>query len=76
MNTTMLVKTNKELKVKAQKLAKELGLSLTDVVNASLKQFILNQSITFSKIPMESLEEYYNKKEIISAYAESLKEFN
>jgi antitoxin component of RelBE/YafQ-DinJ toxin-antitoxin module len=75
MDTTMLVKTKKDLKTKAQALAKDLGLSLTDVVNASLRQFLVNQGITISKLPTETLDAYTNKKEIILGYRESLKEF-
>lgn len=75
MDTTFLIKTKKELKEQAQGLAKELGLSLTDVVNASLRQFVINQGITISKTPTESLDIYYNKDEILSAYKASLKEF-
>jgi len=75
MDTTILIKTKKDIKLKAQKLAKELGLSLADVVNASLRQFIINQGITISKLPTESLNFYSNKKEILSAYKNSFKEF-
>lgn len=75
MDTTILIKTKKEVKLKAQELAKDLGLSLADVVNASLRQFVINQGITISKMPTESLDAYYNKKEILSAYKESFKEF-
>ncbi|MFA7285301.1 MAG: hypothetical protein WC011_00430 [Candidatus Paceibacterota bacterium] len=75
MDTTILIKTKKDLKNKAQELASDLGLSLTDVVNASLRQFVINQGITISKIPTESIDTYINKKEILSAYKESLKEF-
>jgi antitoxin component of RelBE/YafQ-DinJ toxin-antitoxin module len=75
MDTTILIKTKKDIKIKAQELAKDLGLSLADVVNASLRQFVVNQGITISKLPTENLDSYINKKEIISAYKESLKEF-
>jgi addiction module RelB/DinJ family antitoxin len=75
MDTTILIKTKKSLKSQAQELAKELGLSLTDIINASLRQFIVNQGITISKIPSETLDAYLNKDNIISAYEESLKEF-
>lgn len=75
MDTTILIKTKKDIKVKAQELAKDLGLSLTDVINASLRQFVINQGITISKLPTESIDEYVNKKEILSSYQESLKEF-
>lgn len=75
MDTTILIKTKKDLKLKSQELARELGLSLADVVNASLRQFIVNQGITISKMPTESLDAYINKKEILSAYEASFKEF-
>ena len=75
MDTTILIKTKKDIKLQAQDLARDLGLSLADVVNASLRQFIINQGITISKMPTESLDSYINKKEIISAYEQSLKEF-
>lgn len=75
MDTTILIKTKKDLKLQAQDLAKDLGLSLADVVNASLRQFVINQGITISKMPTESLDIYLNKKEILSAYEESFKEF-
>ena len=75
MDTTMLIKTKKDLKLQAQNLARELGFSLTDIVNASLRQFVINQGILISKIPSESLDVYSNKKDILSAYKLSLKEF-
>ena len=75
MDTTILIKTKKDIKIQAQGLAKELGLSLADVVNASLRQFIVNQGITISKLPTESIDSYSNKKEILSAYKESFEEF-
>ncbi|OGJ01305.1 hypothetical protein A3I95_02295 [Candidatus Nomurabacteria bacterium RIFCSPLOWO2_02_FULL_44_12] len=75
MDTTILIKTKKELKNKAKKLAGELGLSLADVVNASLRQFVTNQGINISKIPTETLDEYSNPEEILSGLRESFKEF-
>jgi antitoxin component of RelBE/YafQ-DinJ toxin-antitoxin module len=75
MDTTILIKTKKDIKLQAQELARDLGLSLTDVVNASLRQFVVNQGITISKLPTENLDFYTNKKEILSAYQASLKEF-
>ena len=75
MDTTILIKTKKNLKLQAQDLAKDLGLSLADVVNASLRQFVVNQGITISKMPTESLDAYINKKEIILACEDSFKEF-
>ncbi len=49
MNTTAIyVKTEVETKEKAQKVARELGLSLSAVVNGFLKQFIKAKTLTFS----------------------------
>ena len=39
MKTQINLKVDKEIKIKAQRTAKELGLSLSSVVNASLNQF-------------------------------------
>lgn len=47
MNTTMLIKTNKELKTKAQKLAKEMGLPLGTLVNNYLRNFVIERQATF-----------------------------
>ena len=75
MDTTILIKTKKDLKLKAQELASDLGFSLTDIINASLRQFVINQGITISKMPTEKLDVYRNKKEILSAHKASKKEF-
>lgn len=75
MDTTLLVKTKKDLKKKAQDLASDLGLTLTDVVNNSLRQFVMNQGITISKIPTEHVDMYKNNKNLLQAYKDSLDEF-
>ncbi len=75
MYTTILIKTRKDVKAKAQELAKDLGLSLTDVVNASLRQFVTNQGINISRLPTDSLDTYLNKNDIVSAYHDSFVEF-
>lgn len=51
MNTVIHIKANKEVKENAQRLAKELGLSLSDVINASLRNFLRTRKITFSSAP-------------------------
>ena len=43
------VKTDSKTKQAAQKLAEEIGLSLSAVINGQLKQFVRDQAITFSK---------------------------
>ena len=49
MKTTMInIKTDKKVKEEAQKLAEELGFTLSGFVTASLKQFIRTRSVSFS----------------------------
>lgn len=48
MNTTMLIKTNKELKTKAQILAKEMGLPLGTLINNYLKTFVIERQAVFT----------------------------
>ncbi len=47
-NSAIYVKTDAITKGKAQKVAKELGLNLSTVVNGFLKQFIKTKTLTFS----------------------------
>lgn len=51
MNTVIHIKANKEVKENAQKAAKDLGLTLSDVINAALRNFIRTREIVFSDIP-------------------------
>ena len=44
----MLIKTDKALKMKAQKLAKDMGLPLGTLVNNYLKTFITLRQATFT----------------------------
>jgi len=50
------IKTEKEVKSHAQKLAKEMGLSLSAIINAYLKQFVRNKEVCFSAAPKMSSE--------------------
>ena len=45
------IKADREVKEQAQKIAGELGLPLSGVVNAFLKDFIRNKAISFSVLP-------------------------
>lgn len=45
------IKTDREVKTNARKLAEELGLSLSDIINASLRNFIRTREIKISTIP-------------------------
>lgn len=45
------IKADKEVKESAQEVARELGMPLSTVINAFLKDFIRSRSIAFSSIP-------------------------
>ncbi|MBP9760509.1 MAG: type II toxin-antitoxin system RelB/DinJ family antitoxin [Candidatus Pacebacteria bacterium] len=47
-HTILNIKTDKKLKADAQKVAGELGVPLTTVMNAFLKQFVRDKEITFT----------------------------
>lgn len=46
--TLLTIKTDKTLKIGAQHVAEEIGVPLSTVVNAFLKQFVREREITFS----------------------------
>lgn len=49
MNTaSILIKTEPQVKAKAQKTAKELGFSLSSLINAYLRQLIKTKTVIFS----------------------------
>jgi len=52
MDTTLTVKTNGVLRDTAKKMADDLGLSLTAVVNAYLRQFVRERKFSVSAAPM------------------------
>lgn len=56
MTTVIHIRADKEVKKKAQKAAKDLGLTLSDVINASLRNFIRTREIVFSDIPQMTPE--------------------
>jgi len=56
MRTVINIKTDKEVKKRAQKVAAELGFSLSAVINAYLKQFVRNKEVYFGLIPRMSPE--------------------
>lgn len=48
MNTAVInIKTDKELKIKAHEVASELGLSLSAILNAYMRQLIRTRSVYF-----------------------------
>ena len=48
MQTVIHIKADKEVKENAAKVARELGLNLSDVINASLRNFIRTREVIFS----------------------------
>lgn len=54
MKTVLNVKTDREVKENAKKIAGELGLPLSVIVNAYLKQFIRNKEVYLSVAPSMS----------------------
>ena len=49
MNTAVInIKTQPEVKAQAQRVARDLGLSLSALINAFLKQFVKTKKVTFS----------------------------
>lgn len=51
MKTIINIKSDKDIKEKAQKIAKNLGLPLSTLINAYLRQLIRNEEIYFSTAP-------------------------
>ena len=49
--TVINVKVDKEVKRKAKFLAKELGLPLSTIINANLKEFVRSGEVSFSLEP-------------------------
>ena len=49
MNTTAIyIRTQPEVKEKAQKVARDLGISLSSLMNAWLKQLVRTKTVSFS----------------------------
>jgi len=52
MSKTMInLKTDRDIKIKAQKIAKEIGVPLSTVINAYLREFVRDKKVTFSIAP-------------------------
>jgi antitoxin component of RelBE/YafQ-DinJ toxin-antitoxin module len=56
MNTTITIRTNMDIKRAAQARAEQLGLSLSDVINNSLRRFVKGRKVVY--------EDYYSKEQI------------
>ena len=74
MKTALNIKTDREVKYKAQKIAKDIGLPLSAVVNAYLKEFVRERAVRFcvepeirpevGKLLRKASKDYKNKKNI------------
>lgn len=51
MQTVIHIKADKEVKENAARAAKDLGLSLSDIINAALRNFIRTREVIFSDSP-------------------------
>lgn len=51
MNTTLMIKLDKKLRDDAKRVASELGVPLTTIVNANLKQFVREKSVSWAVYP-------------------------
>ncbi len=60
--TVMSVKTDKELKEEAQKLAKKMGFPLGTLINAFLRQFIRDKAVNFSMEPSYRMSKALKKE--------------
>lgn len=52
MKTTTSIKLDTKIKEEASQLASELGLSLSSVINATLKQFVTERRVVLSAAPV------------------------
>ncbi len=76
MTSTVIIRTNSELKAKAQKIADNLGLTLTAVINNYLEDFVQKKSVSFND-PFGSMPgEAITEKEIKSLTKSWMKRIN
>ena len=76
--TILNVKLNKALKQNAQALADEIGVPLSTVVIANLKEFVRSRSLTISALPRlrpeiekelgEAIEDYRQGKNVSQTF--------
>lgn len=77
--TIINLKVSKNLKREAQELADEIGVPLTTVITASLKEFVRSRSLTVSAFPRlkpeiekelgEAIADYKKGKNISKIYS-------
>lgn len=62
-NAVINFKTDEKTKKEAQKVAKQLGISLSMVLNASLKEFVEKKEVTIALEPTPYLEKVLGRAE-------------
>ena len=60
--TVMSIKTDREIKEEAQKLAKRLGFPLGTIINAFLRQFIREKTVIFSMEPTYRMSKFLERE--------------
>ncbi len=70
MKTVLNVKTDREVKEDAQRIAGEMGIPLSIVVNAYLKDFIRTRTFSTTLEPQQRL-----KKEVGDAMVRAVKDY-
>jgi antitoxin component of RelBE/YafQ-DinJ toxin-antitoxin module len=77
--TVINLKVSKELKQEAQKLADDIGVPLTTVITAGLKEFVRSRSLSLSALPRlkpeieqemaEAIVDYKNNRNISPVFS-------
>jgi antitoxin component of RelBE/YafQ-DinJ toxin-antitoxin module len=77
--TIINLKVSKSLKREAQELADEIGVPLTTVITANLKEFVRSRSLTMSAFPRlkpeiekelgEAIEDYKKGKNVSKVFS-------
>ena len=56
MKTMINVKTDEKLKKRAQRVARDLGLPLSTIINRYLREFVINQRVVFERPEIPNAE--------------------
>ncbi|HEY4489297.1 MAG TPA: hypothetical protein VJA87_02335 [Candidatus Paceibacterota bacterium] len=71
MQTTLTIKTEKKLRDDAKRIAKRLGIPLTTIVNAKLREFVRDGYFEVSLTPKpEKIREWERMSEEMDAHPE------
>ena len=76
MNTAVInIKTDPKVKSEAQQIASDMGLNLSILLNAFLRQFVKTKSVTFS-IPHEGYPEFLASEKTEKAIKEAMEQID